>query len=177
MEKLSTSKDIAENKLLILYVLSKIDIEIGNIPLTNYLLGQRLMDFLAFQQRINELIESGHVGSAKKDDKISYSITEKGSELLSLMSGLLPETEKNRVDRTHRSLRREMINKRAVTAYFTPEDEYRNVVHIELNEGELSMLSLDIAAASKAEAAAMCENWKTDTVDIYAKLIELLLRK
>ena len=149
--------------------------DIGNISLTNYVLEQRLMDFLSFRQRIGELIDSGHVDGSYANDIQNYKITDKGRELLTLMSGLMPVTEKNRVDRTYRSLRRSIINERAVTAFYTPEDEYRNVVRVELNEGEFSILSLNIAVASKAEAIAICENWKSDTAGIYSKIVNTLL--
>jgi predicted transcriptional regulator len=175
MEKISSSKDIAENKLLIIFILEKLNIAVDSIALTNYVLEQRLMDYMAYQQLINELINSSHIAGSMTDGHILYSITEKGIELLSVMSGLLPETEKNRVDRTYRTLRRHTLNERAVKAGYTPEDEQKGFVRIELSEGDISMLNLKIATASKAEALAMCKNWKAYAPEIYASIVRLLL--
>jgi len=175
MEKLSSSKEVAENKLLILYILDKIKIDAGGVDLTDYVLGQRLMNFFSFQQYLNELIQSGHVEKLETDGKARYAAAAKGSELLSLMSGLLPETEKNRIDRTFKKLHRRTLNERAVTAEYTPDDEHTGVVRIELNEGDFSLLSMRIATASKADAVAMCRNWKAGAPEIYAEIINLLL--
>ena len=177
MERLSTSRDVAENKLLILYILKKHDIPVGSIDFTNYILNERLMSFMTFQQRVHELIVTDHVNSDTQDGKTYYEITEAGNALLTEMADMLPQTDRNRVDRTLRALRRRTLDERAITAQYIPEDENSGVVRIGLNEGDFSVLSLEIATASKDEASIICRNWKAYAGDIYAGITELLLER
>ena len=175
MEKLSTSKDAAGIKLLILYILKKINKPIGSMDLTDYVVGERLTDFVSFQQRINELISSNHIALAPEEGVNHYAITDEGLDLLSKMIDLIPRTEKNRVDRTARKFARSVLNNRSVIAEYVPEDERGGVVRLLLKEGDLSILNMEIAIASKKEARAICRNWKTNTAGLYAGIVELLL--
>jgi hypothetical protein len=176
MEKISKSKDVAEDKLLILYVLGKMKAAVSSIELTNYVLEERLMSFVMFRQRINELISANHIDSVSADGVTLYNITARGSKLLSQMSDVLARTEKNRVDRTVRRLYRISIDGRAATALYTPDDERSGTVRVELNEGGVKLLSLEIATASREESELICGNWKTRTAEIYADIFDLLLK-
>ena len=175
LERIAESKDVAEHKLLILYILSKLKISIASIELTNYILEERLMSFITFQQRIHELIATNHIRSDAVDGSTKYMITGNGTDLISKMTDLLPLTEKHRVDRTIPILYRRAINARSVKAVYVPEDENRGVVRIELSEGELLLLRLEVATASKQEARMICDNWKSRAADIYARILEQLL--
>jgi len=177
MEKISSSKDAAACKLLILYVLEKLNIAAGNIELTGYIIEERLMDFLSFQQRINELTATGHIASVPRDGKTLYGITDKGIALISEMRDLIPCVEKNRIDRTIYKFNRHVINERSVVADYTPEDENKSIVRLELNEGGFVALDLKIAAASKEEARFICNNWKTRAMEIYSGIVDLLLNQ
>lgn len=176
MEKISPSRDVAETKLLILYILDKVNTAIGGIGLTSYVLEERIMRYLEYQQRVHELIAANHIVCSTGDGLPLYEITDSGRALLSGMADLLPDTQRNRVDRTVARLRKKTIDERAVTAVYCPEDEYCGVVRIGLNEGGVQMLSLEIAAASKEEAAAICRNWKEKTVEIYTEIVGALLK-
>jgi len=175
MEKLSASRDVADHKLLILYVLDRLRMAIGSVDLVTYILSERLMSYLSFQQRIHELIVTKHVDRIYGGSGPRYAITGAGAALLAEMVDLLPRTEKNRVDRTLLGLTRQVINARSVVANYTPEDENNGIVRIELNEGDLSALSLEIATASREEARVICDNWKLRAAEIYAGIVELLL--
>ena len=177
MEKLSASKDVAEHKLIILYILEKLGVPIGSIELTNYVLEERVLDFLALRQRVHELIESGHIAGTSANGGGYYEITGAGKSLLSGMADMLPQTERNRVDRTVKKLRRDTIDRRAVTAEHVPAGEGGDMARIGLSEGGLRLLNLEIAAASREEAALICDNWKTFTAEIYAEIVGLLLRR
>ena len=175
MEKLSESKDVAEHKLLILYILEKLNIAIASIDLTNYILEERLMKFIPFQQHVHELVVTNHIISVADDGFTKYMITDSGAEVLSDMIDMIPLTEKHRVDRTVRKLNKHVINNRAVRAAFIPDNEHSGVVRLELNEGDFSVLLLEVSTASKEEARIICNNWKTRTADIYSGIVDLLL--
>jgi len=175
MEKLSTSRDAAANKLLILYILSKLKMAATNIDITNYVLDGRLMEFMLLQQYLQELVEANHISCADSGGGNTYAITEDGARLVSGMKDMLPVTEKNRVDRTIKKLGRSVLDGRSVVARFTPVGENNGSVHMELNEGGISLLSMDVAVASREEARVICGNWRANTQGIYQGIVELLL--
>jgi hypothetical protein len=61
MNPLGSSKEIVKNKLIILYMLKKLDMPASNSQITRLILENRLMNYFMFQQCFNELHESGLV--------------------------------------------------------------------------------------------------------------------
>ena len=188
MSKIYPSKDVAENKLLILYILGRLKTAVKSVELTDYILGERLMEYIDLQQHIHELAEDSLIGAASDGGYTMYAIAEDGKAVLADMSDMLPMTEKNRVNRTIGRLIRGIINARSVAADnvteagargvaadYTPEDENRSVVRVELNEAGTPLMALEVAVASKEEARRMCANWKSNAAEIYAGIVGLLL--
>lgn len=175
MSKIFPSKDIAENKLLILYILDKINMPVGSIELTNYILEERLMGFIDFQQYVHELADDNYIKTYSAGGITQYSVTDGGAALIKDMVDLLPGTEKNRVNRTVGKQKRRTINARSVTADYTPDNEKCGVVHLKMIEGEHVLLELNIATASKEEALLICKNWREKTSEVFTGIYELLL--
>ncbi|MGE5613342.1 MAG: DUF4364 family protein [Bacillota bacterium] len=61
MNPLGSSKEIVKNKLIIMYLLKKLDMPVSNAHITRLVLENRLMNYFMFQQCFNELCESGLV--------------------------------------------------------------------------------------------------------------------
>jgi hypothetical protein len=192
MEKLLKSKDIAANKLIILYAMRKLDTPVSNIQLTAYMLEQHLMDFFSFQQHVNEMAGAGYLDAvpdagassgagasagAGGGRRLLYRLSESGAALLGGMEGLLPRAEKNRIDRTVSAIRGKAKDELAVSADYTPIDENRQGVCLKFSEGDLDMLKIELQTASKAAARQICANWKARALDVYAKLVDELLRE
>jgi hypothetical protein len=182
MEKLLRSKDVAANKLIILYVMRKLGVPASNIQLTAYILEQHLMDFFSFQQHVNEMAGDGYLDAvsdagAGGGRRLLYRLSKSGAALLGGMEGLLPQAEKNRIDRTVSSIRGRAKDELAVSADYTPLDENRQGVCLRFSEGDLDMLKIELQTASKAAARRICANWKARALDVYAKLVDELLRE
>ena len=187
MGKIYPSKDIAESKLLILYILDRLKTAVKSVELTDYVLGENLMEFIDLQQHIHELAEDSLIGAVKDGGNTMYSIADGGAAVLADMSDMIPVTEKNRVNRTVGRLIRAILNARsvgaeyafagkpAVFADYTPDDERRSTVRVELNEAGTRLLTLEAAVASVEEARLICANWKANAADVYAGIIGLLL--
>ncbi|MGI6668867.1 MAG: DUF4364 family protein [Acetivibrionales bacterium] len=61
MNALGSSKEIVRNKLIILYIIKRLDMPVSNPHITRLILENRLMNYFMFQQCFNELHESGLV--------------------------------------------------------------------------------------------------------------------
>ncbi|MDR1439875.1 MAG: DUF4364 family protein [Clostridiales bacterium] len=179
MEKLQKSKDVAADKLIILYIMRKLGVPASNIRLTAYVLEQRLMDYFAFQQHVNELTDAGYIAEVRDESgggRRLYALADSGAELLDGLLGLAPQAEKNRIDRTISSLKGKAKDERAVAAGYTPLDENRQNVSLVFLEGDSAVMKIELRTASNDDARRICANWKSRTQEIYAKLVDELLR-
>ena len=181
MENLFTSKDTAANKLIILYLLNKLKPSVNSTLLTSIILDYHYMDFFSFRQHLNELLPSGYVTSSVPDGipgkskQCLYSISPKGEALLEELAGLIPPVEKNRIDRTSGKLRAQVREEIAVTADYTPEDKHRNTVCLKITEGDTIIMKIELMTGSGKDARMLCKNWKSNTQELYSRIVDLLV--
>ena len=90
MKLTSDNETLAENKVLILYILNKIGKPISNDSLLNLVLAVTDMNYFYFQQFLLDLLENQYIARFDIDGKHTYSITEKGKEALELTQDMLP---------------------------------------------------------------------------------------
>ena len=98
MKLSSDNETLAENKLLILYILDKMIAPIDNTNLYKLILSTQDMNYFYFQQFLLDLLEIKYIKTYQKDNKDVYEITEQGREALNLTLDMLPGITKLKVD-------------------------------------------------------------------------------
>ena len=71
------TRALAENKLIILYLIEKIEIPLSNSEICQFALEKNLMDYFSVQQYLSELVESGLLEMATENNSTRYTITAK----------------------------------------------------------------------------------------------------
>ena len=75
--------ELAENKLLLLYILKSLKRPISNTQLTEIVLQNNLINYFTLQQYISELESSGFIQYEKVDEKMLLLLSKKGENVLS----------------------------------------------------------------------------------------------
>ena len=123
MKLSSDNETLAENKILILYILNKIGKPISNNSLLNLVLAVTDMNYFYFQQFLLDLLENGYIINYHKDDQSYYDITNFGRETLALTQDILPGIIKLRVDSNFKTKLETFEDEHSVIAEYTPRDE------------------------------------------------------
>lgn len=76
------TRALAENKLIILYLIEKIEIPLSNSEICQFALEKNLMDYFSVQQYLSELVESGLLEMATENNSTRYTITSDGEDTL-----------------------------------------------------------------------------------------------
>lgn len=174
---LGSSKELVENKLIVLYLIDKINIPVSNPQITKIILENKFMNYFFLQQFLNELCESNMLLSSTEDGKTVYRITDSGKQTLNYFHGHIPIGIKSRIDDTIISIKKNIRNETLVTADFTPESENEYTVTCKIREDNFSFIDLKITVGTKTDARTVCENWKKHSQAIYAEIIDSLTRK
>ena len=98
MKLTSDDETLAENKVLILYILKNVNESLTNNNLYKIVLAVIDMNYFYFQQFLLDLIDNGYVMHYQTEDVTLYQITDKGRETLELTEDLLPGIIKLQVD-------------------------------------------------------------------------------
>ena len=78
----NSSEELASHKLLILYILDKINMDLTNSQITQVVLETEMMNYFSLQQFLSQLMESKFLTTYKESDREYYSLTQKGLEIL-----------------------------------------------------------------------------------------------
>ena len=73
-------------KLIVLYILDKVDFPLTNGQLTNFILEKEYTNYFNIQQTINELVDDEYISSETIRNSSLYQITDSGRETLSLVT-------------------------------------------------------------------------------------------
>ncbi|MCX7711622.1 MAG: DUF4364 family protein [Clostridia bacterium] len=174
---LGSSRELAENKLILLYIIDKINIPINNLQITKIILENRYMNYFLLQQFLNELCENNLLSSAENDGKAFYTITPSGKQTLSYFVNLIPVGIKKRIDDSFAFLKKRIKNDTYITADYTPESENEYIVSCKVCEDDFSLIDLEIMVGTKNDARSICENWKKHSQQIYSEIIQSLIKK
>ncbi len=175
MKLAENNEELAENKILILYILNKICKPITNIELYNLIIAVLDMNYFYYQQFLLDLIEIKYVTTFEKDSKKLYEITEKGQETLKLTQDMLPGILKLKFDTTFKEQLKQSKDKESIIAEFIPINENSYIVSCKINENGNSIFEVKILASSREQAKSIVENWENNAENYYPKILSLLL--
>ena len=168
------NETLAENKVLILYLLSIIDRPINNDELYRLVLSIQDINYFYFQQFLLDLEENKYIVNYKKDNDIVYEITENGKSTLDLTLDMLPGIIKVKVDETVKGELREIKNESAVRAEFIPLSETEFIVKCKIIGNNVMIFEIQSFATSREQAVNIVKNWEQNAGTIYPNVLQML---
>jgi len=171
------NETLAENKILILYLLSIIERPINNDELYRLVLSIQDMNYFYFQQFLLDLEENKYIANYKKENDIVYEITENGKSTLDLTLDMLPGIIKVKVDETVKGELREIRNESAIRAEFIPLSETEFIVKCKIIENNVMIFEIQSFATSREQAINIVKNWEQNAATIYPSVLQMLNKK
>ena len=168
---------LAENKVLILYILNKLERPITNEGLLRLILAVMDMNYFYFQQFLLDLLERQYITCFNKDGKTVYKITDLGKTTLELTNDIIPGIIKLKVDTSFSGELKEKAQKESVTAEYTPKSETEYTVTCKINENSTCIFEISVFAGSREEAKRIVDNWRENAYRIYPEILNSLNTK
>ena len=166
---------LAENKVLILYLLNKLPDGIKNDNLYKIVSSANNINYFYFQELLTDLIESNFVGSFTKDEDIIVQITSDGKNALSLTKSLLPGILKLKADNVFKEEISNIAEESSIITEYIPKNENNYTVKCKIVEKNETVFEISTFAGSRDRAKQISDNWKKNANNIYPQIIDLLL--
>ena len=170
------SSELAENKLLMLYVLKTINEPISNIQLTEIILENNFINYFTFQQYLSELEESKFVEYQEVNDKKLLALTEKGDNVLSLFQARISPSQMSIVDKYIKEKIGIIKKELTIHADYTlgsGDDNF--IVDLKAIEDKALLMELKLSVPTKKQASLICSKWKENPSEIYTNVIKILI--
>lgn len=174
MKLTSDDETLAENKVLILYILNKIGKPISNDALLNLVLAVTDMNYFYFQQFLLDLSENHYISNFTKDDHSFYTITDFGKETLELTKDIIPGIIKLRVDSNFKSEMESFEHKHSVVAEYIPKNENYFDITCKIVEKNETIFEVKTFAGSQKQAKDIVDNWNNHADELYPAILKIL---
>lgn len=172
----ANKEKLAENKLMILYLLEKANCTLTSLQIQRLLYDVDDFNYYYFQHIISELVAQDYVANYKQDEEWLYEITTQGKEVLELTGNILPGIIKLKLDGIIKEQLSKVQNEVAVTAEYIPENDNEFVTSLKITESHKVLFELNIYCVSKEQAKTIAENWKMHANDYYPEIIEMITK-
>ena len=148
------SAELAENKLLVLYVIQSLKQPISKTQLTEIILENNFINYFTLQQYISELESSEFVGYVEKNNKYALCTSEGDSKTID-------------------NIKKELT----IHSDYTIEKNNSFIVDLKALEDEILLIDLKISVPTKKQASNLCARWKENPSDIYTKIVQVLFNE
>jgi predicted transcriptional regulator len=166
--------ELAENKLLLLYIFCEIGMPVSNSHITQIILENNLINYFSLQQYLSELIDSGFINIKKHDKQHFLNITENGMDTLKFFMNRISPKKKEIVDDYMKKHFGNIRKQLETIAEFEPYSDNRYEVILRIASGNDVPMEIKLISESKDGAKKICNNWKDNSKGLYEEIIKLL---
>ena len=166
---------LAENKVLILYILNRSNKEFKQDDLFKIISSIIDINYFYYKQVLTDLIDSNLVGSYTKEEETVVKITSKGKDAYTLTKDVLPGLTKLKADNTFDKEFSSIEEASSITAEFIPKNENEYTIKCKVVEDNETIFEVKTFAGSRDRAKRIVDNWNQNAPSIYPKILNLLL--
>lgn len=163
-------------KLTILNMLDKVDFPLTNTQISNFFLEQEYTDYFRVQQVIGELVDAALISPESTHSNTQYRITDAGRETLGFFKDKISDAIEHDILSYFEKNKLELRNENSILAdyYKTPSQDY--AVRCQYRLKGTNIIDLTLTVKTKEQAEAICGNWSNSTDDVYAYLMDILMK-
>ena len=177
MSSSDNTTTLAENKVLILYILNKIPDGILEGGLYKIISSINDVNYFYFKEVLTDLLDSKLVGIFTKDEEEEsvLKITSEGINALSLTIDVLPGILKLKADNVFEKEFSSITNETSVISEFIPRNENDYIIKCKVIEKNETIFEVKTFAGSRERAKKIVDNWNKNASKIYPKILNMLL--
>lgn len=162
-------------KLIILYMLNKVDFPLTTSQISEFILEQGYTTYFRLQETLAELVDSDLVTVENTHNRTLYRLTENGENTIAFFRNKISAEIQADIDRflseKEYALKEEVSVK--TDYYLTTNHEYE--VRCQIIENGSSLIDLKLVVPTETEAETIANNWTRKNQEIYTSLITELL--
>ncbi|MCL2873359.1 MAG: DUF4364 family protein [Defluviitaleaceae bacterium] len=170
--------DVVQNKLLILYLIDKMDIPLSNSEITQFVLEDNFMTYYVLQSTISDMIDDNYLEKFRDTDKTRYFITAEGNTILEYFEKHLAIEIRTKIVQYVAKNRNDIKKDYETTAnYFYEHTNNEFIVKCGLCEDEKTLMDITITVVTREQAKLICANWKKNVNQKYKNILDELIAK
>ncbi len=167
----SNASLILEQKILILFLVDKMEVPISDNKLTEFILDSNYMNIFRLRECLHELEESKHIEKTTDNSTARYFITAAGMQALDHFHKQLPTVIRNNIIKFVEENRSAIRRDYEITTNVFPENNGEFIVRCGAYDNGDMLMELNITVYSHRDARIICDNWKNNVNSIFNTII------
>jgi DNA-binding PadR family transcriptional regulator len=164
-----------EDKLVLLYLLEKMELPLSNSQITEYVRQAEFMDYITLCETLADMTDNGYLEKTVENNNTRYSITDEGQTALEYFEKHIPVNKRGMINSYVRESRQNIKKYYENTATFFPNAENNEfIVKCGLYEDERALMEFSISVDTRGQARKIQSNWKANANTLYGRIIEAL---
>ena len=163
-------------KLIILYMLSQVDFPLGNTKISNFFLDKEYTTYFTIQQVLNDLLDSELIVAESTPNNTNYRITASGRETLDFFEDKISEAIRQDIREYFSQNQIEMKKEADISADYYRTLQHNYAVHCQLRQKNIPVIDLTLTVKNTEMAEAVCKNWQEQSPEVYACLMDMLVK-
>ncbi len=158
---------IAQNKLLLLYLLCNCGVELSELQVMRIMSELDCMQYFDLKESLFELEQNNQIYSHPSSRSPLYGVTPSGKQMIEVLKKDLRLSLRNEIDEYLKTHREELKKESQLVGRYIKlgESEYR--VTLNILEQDLAVFELNITVYSREQAQEMVNKWKDNAISLY----------
>lgn len=174
--KLSIKTELAENKLILLFIASRMPPGIDHDEIVRLNDEGGWMLYFDMEQYLLELAGDGLLSLCGAAGQRLYAVTAEGLNVLGLLKPKIALSIRTFIDAKMAERRQSMEREQEITADYTEDSACEFPVMLRIFENRMPIMELNLTAPSAEDAGRVCRRFREEAAELYAGLIERLTR-
>ncbi len=162
-------------KLIILYMLQKVDFPLTNSQISEFILDRGYTTYFTLQSVLSELTESDMIRQETILNASYYSLTESGEEALYYFQNRISKSIRDEIDTYISENKMQLRDDVSVLADYYKNTANEYSVRCIVKEKYSNPIELTITVPDEVQAKIVCRNWKDRCQQIYEHIMKQLL--
>ncbi len=162
-------------KLIILYMLQKLDFPLTNSQISEFILDKGYTNYFTLQQTLSEMTEAGFVREESTHNRTLYHLTEEGERTIQFFKSNISPAIQSDIDTFIAEKKYDLRNEVSVKADFYQNNNLEYHVRCQIIENGSPLIDLTLSVPTKDEAETVANKWSEKNQEIYAQIMATLL--
>ena len=164
-----------ENKILLLYLIEKMDLPLSANQIAQFVQEENYMNIYTVRLYLREMVDIGYLEISNDNNTLSYIITDEGAVALEAFMQKIPPDVKSKIIQyvsKHRNIVKKDFEVLAIMPYNHLTNEYE--VKCSVCEDKITHIELKLSVVSREQALLICNNWRDNITAIYGQIFGIL---
>ena len=162
-------------KLIILYMLDKVDFPLTNGQISEFILDKGYTSYFTLQQAISEMVEAGFLREETTHNRTLYHLTAEGAQTIHFFRNNISSAIQDDINTFIAMKSYDLRNEVSVKADYYQTKNLEYAVRCQILENASPLIDMTLTVPTEEEATSVANNWNKRNQEIYAHIMSNLL--